>query len=174
MTKIIKPEISLACFSVMLLLCFSCKSSKTSALDLGIRNRGKIQIYVRKDTLKFGDKIFLDEVRLSYMKVDFEKETIAFSNETFLEGQQKDSVDLKKLFEDNDFNYFIVTSKNEFETLRIVSKHNRKWNDFATPGRSVIPAEKYIIIENTIRFKGSKSLKFHTFDNYLTKKANGI
>ena len=174
MRKTKKTKIALSSFILLLLVCFSCKSNKASVLDLDIKNRGKIQIYVRKDTLKFGDKNFPDEVHWSYMKVDFEKETLTFSGETFLEGQQKDSVDVKKLFEKKDAAYFIVTKKNEFEIPKTVSKYKRKWNDFATPGRSVTPAEKYIIIENTIRPKGSKSLKFYVFDSSLTKKANGF
>lgn len=172
MRKTKKTKIALSSFIILLLVCFSCKSNKASVLDLNIKNRGKIQIYVRKDTLKFGDKNFPDEVHWSYMKVDFEKETLTFSGETFLEGQQKDSVDVKKLFEKKDTAYFIVTKNNEFEIPKTVSKHKRKWNDFATPGRSVTPSEKYIIIENTIRPKGSKSLKFYVFDSSLTKKAN--
>lgn len=163
-------------FSLPFLLLFitliSCKSQKVTELDISKNLSEKIQIYVRRDTIKLG-KEFPGEVKVGYLKLDFNDNTIAFAGESYVEGERKNSADALPEFKKSKTDYFIVTKKDAFEVPKSVLKYKRKWNDFATPGRSVTPAMKLVIIENTIRFKRSKSLNFHVLNPSLTKKANG-
>ncbi|MFD2908026.1 hypothetical protein ACFSX9_04685 [Flavobacterium ardleyense] len=149
--------------------------SPKHASQLAIRQQtdyGNIRIYTRLDTLKFRDENFKDEVRISYLKIDLEEAKISYANETFLEGEQRDVPNLKKIFKSKESNYYVVTSANTFEIPKSVSKYKRAWNDFATPGRSVTRAKKYTVSGNSIRSKNSKPGSSHVFDPSLTLKAN--
>lgn len=165
---------SLLLFCIVLVQLFlSCSPKHSSQLEIKQQNDyGEIRIYTKLDTLKFRDENFKDEVSVRYMKIDLEERRISYAGETFLEGDERDLPDLKKLFTANTSNYYVVTGENTFEIPKSISKYKRKWNDFATPRRSVTPAEKYIIKGNSIRNKKSKSARAYFLDIPLTIKAN--
>lgn len=158
-------------FFAFTFLFISCKSKHLQRLDVSKNHPEKIRIYSNKHTLTL-DKDFPGEVTISYIKVNFEENTLSFSKEEYLEGDKREIPNLEKLFKDSEKHYFLVTNTNEIEIPKYVSKYKRKWNDFATPGRSVTPAITFIISADSIRYRGSKKTKSSVLDTVLTQKIN--
>lgn len=164
-----KSLVTLYLFAFFIII--SCKTQQTTEIEISRNHSEKIQVYVRKDTIKL-DKDFPGDVNINYIKLDFEQKKISFAKQSHLEGEKKDPAEILQLLHKSEINYFVVTKKDEFEIPKHVRKYNRKWNDFATPGRSVTPAIKFVINGNSIQFKGSKKPKKYVFDSTLTKMEN--
>lgn len=167
----IKNKNIISTLFILICLFFSCKSQYLYELDTNKNHPKKIKIYSQQHTFIL-DKDFPGEVTVSYIKIDFEAKTIVFSNESYLEGDKKEVTSVLELFKNGEKDYFLVTNNNEIEIPKYVSKHKRKWNDFATPGRSVTRAKKFILSEDSIRYKGSKKTDSYVLDHILTEKIN--
>lgn len=158
-------------FCMFTFLFISCKSQHLHELDVSQNHSEKIRVYSKKHIVIL-DKDFPGEVTISYIKVDFEAKTIIFSNEKYLEGEKKEVKNVAELFKNSDKDYFVVTKTNEIEIPKYVSKYKRKWNDFATPGRSVTRAKKFILSGDSITYKGSKNTQSYVIDPILTERIN--
>jgi hypothetical protein len=173
MVPLYKEKFSFIFCMAFFQLFLNCSPKYATKLHLvQIENYENIRIYTKHDTLKFNDKKYKDEVIASYIKIDLEKQTISYANENFLEGNKRNPIDILQLLNKSKPNYYVVTSENTFQIPKSVSKYKRKWNDFATPGRSVTPAINYKITQESVKDKKSKKGQDYFFDFSLTTKAN--